>query len=181
MVTTERPFAIPCTCGTRVRVSAGQAGGRTTCGGCGRPLDVPRLRDLATHAADAEPGPAGSGWDAGRGMVFAGCALALLATLAALAAEPLGGAIIGRSPAPQAIRQSVAAAPIAAVHAAYTQAANEGLNRPPSAVEVRLQQYSRLAKSLAAALWVVAVGGGLVALAGFALRSARGGSRREAS
>jgi len=180
MVTTERPFAIPCSCGARVRVSAGQAGGRTTCGGCGRPLDVPRLRDLATHAT-AEQGPAGSGWDAGRGMVFAGCALAVLAMLAALMAEPLGGVLIGRPPAPQAIRQSVAAAPIAAVHAAYTQAANEGLNRPPSAVEVRLQQYARLAKSLAAALWVLAVGGGLVALAGFMLRSARGGSRREAS
>lgn len=180
MVTTERPFAIPCTCGTRVRVSAGQAGGRTTCGGCGRPLDVPRLRDLATHAADAEPGPAGSGWDAGRGMVFAGCA-GVAGNAGGPRGRAPGGAIIGRSPAPQAIRQSVAAAPIAAVHAAYTQAANEGLNRPPSAVEVRLQQYSRLAKSLAAALWVVAVGGGLVALAGFALRSARGGSRREAS
>jgi len=177
MVTTDQPLSIPCSCGARVRVTAGQAGGRTICSACGQLFDVPRLRDLTAHAADDRGAPARSEWDSGRGMMFAGCALAALAALAALVAQPLGAAIIGRPPEPRAIREGVAAAPIAAVHAAYTQASHEGLGRPPSAVEVRLQQYSRLAKSVAAVLWVVATIGGLVACAGFALRSA--GSSRD--
>jgi len=95
MVTTERFFAIPCPCGGRISVSAGQAGGRATCSECRREVDVPRLRDLAAYADDKDHVDkdhardrvtAASGWDLSRGLVFAGCAAAGLAALAALAA-----------------------------------------------------------------------------------------------
>lgn len=174
MVTTDRAFAIPCPCGARVTVSAGQAGGRAACAACGGSLDVPRLRDLAGFtAADAgDRVRTATGWDLPRGMTFAGCAVAALAALAAVVAEPLGGALIGRPPSPGTIRRDVAAAPIAAVHAAFSEASRAGVNRPPSPAEVRLQQFSRLARGLSLGLWVVAGVGGVIACAGLAVRSA---------
>ncbi|MFM9059481.1 MAG: hypothetical protein ACKOSQ_10220 [Planctomycetaceae bacterium] len=139
------------------------------------------MRELAAHADAGGRVSAAPGWDVPRGMAFAGCAVAALAAGAALVAEPLGAVIVGRPPPPQAIRDGVAVAPIAAVHAAYTQATQAGLNRPPSAEEVRLQQFSRLARSLARTLWWLAAAGGLVAAAGFALRSARGPAGNDGS
>lgn len=145
-----------------------------TCRECGLDLDVPRLRDLAAFADDRDHVGTPSSWDPARGMAFAGCAVAALAALAAAVADPVGTLLVDRTPQPPAIRRNVDAAPIASVHEAFTEAARVGLNRPPSTEEIRLQQFSRLVRSLATVLWGVAAAGVVVASVGLVIRSARG-------
>lgn len=66
-------YLIPCTCGNKVRVDAGQAGAKVSCS-CGNQISVPTfraLRDLEletplTPAVVSEP----RRWSAGRGILF---------------------------------------------------------------------------------------------------------------
>jgi hypothetical protein len=43
-------YQIPCECGTKTLVSRSQAGMRIPCAGCGKPIEVPTIRNLAAFA-----------------------------------------------------------------------------------------------------------------------------------
>lgn len=81
-------YFLTCSCGKKVAVDAGQAGGRATCT-CGQQLDVPTLRNLR-HLPRAEPEAgksrptAGAAWNMKKGFVAAGLIIAGLLTAYAL-------------------------------------------------------------------------------------------------
>ena len=69
-------YLLPCPCGQKVRVDAGQAGAKVTCA-CGKQLAVPTFRALKELEAEAPAVSAAArgaieapSWTAGRGMLF---------------------------------------------------------------------------------------------------------------
>lgn len=183
MVIAERSYLVPCTCSARVAVTAGQAGGRIACPACGASIDVPRLRDLGQYqAAAATSGRHHSVWDASRGLLFAGAAIALVAAVAAASVARIGGGMFPQPPTDDMIRVAVRAAPIVDVHTAWQSIAVSGVQRPPTEDEIRIGQFARTALGISRVLWVVAGVGAAVAGYGAAMlaasrsRSVRSGS-----
>jgi len=73
-------YLLTCSCGERVPVEIGQAGGSVTCR-CGTKLDVPTLRQLRhLPQVKAEEAPVRSGWGARQGIIAAS-AIAVVACL----------------------------------------------------------------------------------------------------
>lgn len=178
MAKAERTFLLPCACGARLPVTAGQAGGRTVCAACGCESDVPRLRDLSAHAVDEVcPTPA-SGASLARGLLVAGVAIAIAAAAMAAALVPIGGLFFRQPPTAADIRASVAAAPLTDVHAAWQSMARYGVVRPASMEELRLQQFATRAVGISRLLWGTSAVGLAAAVAGAALAAAGGGRRR---
>src|SRR2546429_7064272 len=76
-------YLLPCTCGQKVRVDAGQAGAKVPCA-CGQQLTVPTFRALreleqeVPVAAVPVRGAATNDWDAVRGLLFSVGLLAFL-------------------------------------------------------------------------------------------------------
>jgi hypothetical protein len=69
---------LTCECGEKVPVDIGQAGGQVTCS-CGRPLNVPTLRNLKQLPVAETPASAVAGqapWNIKKGFVAAGLILA---------------------------------------------------------------------------------------------------------
>jgi len=158
-------------------VTAGQAGGRAVCPACGCESDVPRLRDLAVHAVEeVRPTPA-SGASLARALLVAGVAIAIAAAAMAAAVVPIGGLFFRQPPTAAEIRASVAAAPIAEVHAAWQSMATYGVVRPASMEELRLQQFATRAAGISRLLWGTSVVGLSAAVAGAALAAVGGGRR----
>lgn len=68
-------YLLPCSCGKKVRVDAGQAGAKVDCE-CGQQLAVPTFRALRALEVDAAPATAAArgsqpaGWNAVRGILF---------------------------------------------------------------------------------------------------------------
>lgn len=54
---TQMRFEVPCECGRRLCVTAGDAGATLKCA-CGRPVEVPNLNELRASAPPSEPKPA---------------------------------------------------------------------------------------------------------------------------
>src|SRR5215472_6727918 len=48
-------YRIPCECGDAVTVSEGFAGTKVSCGGCGRTIVVPSLRELRRQTGQKQP------------------------------------------------------------------------------------------------------------------------------
>ncbi|MCE9631626.1 MAG: hypothetical protein K8S94_13040 [Planctomycetia bacterium] len=175
MATAERTYLVPCACSARVAVTAGQAGGRVACPACGGSIDVPRLRDLEQYEVTAvTSGEPLVGWDASRGLLFAGVAIALVATVAAANVARIGGGMFPQPPADNTIRAAVRAAPIVDVHAAWQAIAVSGVQRPPTEEEIRIGQFSRTAGGISMVLWGVAGLGAALAAAGGAMLASRG-------
>lgn len=166
MATAERIFLLPCTCSARVPVTAGQAGGRTSCSSCGREIDVPRLRDLAGYAVDQPRGAEPPRSGVGRGLLVAGSAAAIGAALLAVALVPVGGRFFRQPPTVAEIRAAVAAAPAVQVHEAWQSMARSGVGRPATPEELRLQQFAAHATGVARLLWGISGVGLVTALAG---------------
>ena len=180
MATAERTFLLPCTCSARVSVTAGQAGGRAACSACGREIDVPRLRDLAVYAVD-QPDAAGAPRSGlGRGLVVAGCAVAIGAAVLALSLVPIGGLFFPQPATAKEIRSAVAAAPPTDVHSAWRSIVSSGVARPATQEELRLQQFAAHVAGVAKLLWGISGIGLAMAMAGAAIaasgRSTRGGA-----
>jgi hypothetical protein len=68
-------YLLPCSCGKKVRVDAGQAGAKVDCE-CGQQLAVPTFRGLRELEVDSAPAAADArssqpeGWNAVRGILF---------------------------------------------------------------------------------------------------------------
>jgi len=182
MATAERTFLLPCTCSAIVSVTAGQAGGRTACAACGSEIDVPRLRDLAAYAVDQPRGTVVPRSGLGRGLVVAGCAVAIGAAVLASSLVPIGGLFFPQPTTVAKIRAAVSAAPPADVHLAWQSMARSGVARPATQEELRLQQFAAHAAGVAKLLWGVSGIGLVMAVAGAAIaasgRSAGGGAPR---
>lgn len=156
-------------------MTAGQAGGRIACPACGAGIDVPRLRDLEQcEVAAVTHGERRAGWDALRGLLFAGVAIALVATVAAANVARIGGSMFPQPPDANVIRAAVRAAPIVDVHAAWQSIAVSGVRRPPTEEEIRIGQFARTAAGIAAVLWGVAGLGVVLAATGAAMLASRG-------
>ncbi|MCE9526046.1 MAG: hypothetical protein K8R36_08330, partial [Planctomycetales bacterium] len=79
-------YLLPCSCGKKVRVDAGQAGARVDCE-CGQQLAVPTFRalrnlELDATAPDLDKGSLRPAWNAQRGVLFS---FGLLVTVVAVA------------------------------------------------------------------------------------------------
>jgi len=77
-------YLLPCSCGKKIPVDAGQAGARISCE-CGQQLNVPTFRSLknleqAAPVAVMNAAAAGSSWSTTRGIFFS---LGMLATVVA--------------------------------------------------------------------------------------------------
>lgn len=161
----ERTYRVPCACSHGVIVTAGQAGGRVSCPACGAEVVVPRLRDLAALVVVEEAAaPRAPVWDAGRGLLVAGGALALVAAVLAASLNRMGGFFFPLPPGEAAIRMAVDQAPEEVVQSMWESASRGGVARPITADELRLIQFTRLADGVSKALWGVAAVG--VAMAG---------------
>jgi hypothetical protein len=169
MATAERTFLLPCTCSARVSVTAGQAGGRTACAACGREIDVPRLRDLTAYALDQPRGTVVPRSGLGRGLLVAGCAVAIGAAVLASSLVPIGRLFFPQPATVAEIQAAVAAAPPTAVHSAWQSMARSGVARPATPEELRLQQFAAHAAGVANLLWGISGIGLVVAVAGAAI------------
>jgi hypothetical protein len=79
-------YLLPCSCGLKVRVDAGQAGAKVACS-CGQQISVPTFRALKALEVDAPIAAAAAAkrsppWSAGRGMLFsAGLLVSVIAAV----------------------------------------------------------------------------------------------------
>ncbi len=159
----EKPHLLVCGCSARIPVAKGQAGGQVRCQACGAVVDVPRLRDFAgLEVATDDPRPLRR-WDAARGVLLAGAALAALAAVAATTIVSLASRAVGAAPDPEAIRVAVAAADTVEVHRAWQRLTEWGVDRLPTDDERRQRAVAASAAGVAMALWIVAGVGALIA------------------
>ncbi|MGI9177721.1 MAG: hypothetical protein ACR2IT_07685 [Pirellulales bacterium] len=183
MSSVDRIFLIPCACSARVAVTAGQAGDTIACPACGQPVAIPRLRDLASFASP----PASSavaqrtGWDAARGLVFAGALTAILGAILATSLTRIGGLFFRQPASVAAIRAAVRSAPVGDVHAAWKASSTMGVHRPPTEEELRLQQFAKTSSGIETVGWGLACIGGVIAIAGGLLIASAGGKKKAAS
>jgi hypothetical protein len=167
----ERRYLVPCGCSARLPVTAGQAGERLVCSACGRSVEVPRLRDLVRLEGEGVGGHERGAWDPSRGLLFVGGVVAIVAAIAAANVHVIGARFFRQPPDAHAIRTAVRAASPVDIHSAWHSLAASGVRRSPTEEELRLQQFTRSARGVAAVLWAsagiaaaVAVAGGLLAI-----------------
>jgi hypothetical protein len=166
----ERFYLVPCECSARVPATVGQAGERVVCAACGRSVAVPRFRDLVRLDVAGAEAPDRAAWDPSRGLLFAGGVVAIVAAIAAFNVHVIGARFFPQPPDAHAIRTAVQAASPVDIHAAWHSLVASGVRRSPTEEELRLQQFTRSARGVAAVLWAsagiaaaVAVAGGLLA------------------
>lgn len=138
---------------------------------------MPRLRDLERLPAAGSPAAVARRWDAARGCVLAGVAVAVLAALAAVNVRLIGGRWLPPAAPADVIRATVVGAADADVHQAWRALRRAGVSRMATDDEVRRQLVARSTGGLAAILWGVAAAGGALAAAG-GIGLVRGTSRR---
>ena len=119
-------YQLSCACGATVAVGRGQAGGRTTCPGCGTTLPVPRLGELTRLPPTRHAAPAGRTWTAAHACLLGGAVTAVVSLASA--------AFLRAAPPPafanDMIRAAVAAASTADVYRAWRGFAQSGVARP---------------------------------------------------
>jgi hypothetical protein len=168
MSSADRIFLVPCACSARVPVTAGQAGETMVCPECGQSLDIPRLRDLVGFAAAKPPSSSAThgGWDAARGLMVAGVSIAILGTILATSLVRIGGMFFQQPASAEAIRVAVRSVPVGDLHAAWKTVVATGVRRPPSAEELRLQQFAKTSSGIETVAWGLAGIGLAIAVAG---------------
>jgi hypothetical protein len=183
MPTAERIYLVPCDCSERIRATAGQAGERLACPACGRGVDVPRFRDLTACECERPATlPRATHWDAGRGLLLAGIAGAVVSATLAVSLVRVGSLFFAQPPELPLIRDAVAKAPLTDIQAAWQSLARTGVRRPATQDEHRLEQFARTTSGVVTLLWVLAGVGTATALAGVAMlmtAGARSGSHAE--
>ncbi len=142
-------YLLPCTCGQSVRVSNKDAGQGVRCA-CGKMLDVPTLRGLATlERADAALAARPRAWGPRQQAVFA----LVLLTLAA--AGMAGYLAIGLpvAPEPPELPEIHENSPLADVYAVYEDA-KKGLGEPPPSL---LPEEISIVNERAMKLWGIKI------------------------
>ncbi len=151
----------------------GQAGGRMVCPGCGRAIDVPRLRDLEAFAVAVAP-VASRSWRACQGWLLLAAAVAATSAAAAWFIGAGGLADASRIPDADSIRAAVDSADAATIHKAWLAMRFSGIDRGAFPEELRLQQLAGVASRVSRLLWAIAALAGMAA-AGAAIRCLAGG------
>lgn len=157
-------YLLPCACSATIEIGAGQAGGTVVCPACGRPVAVPKLRDLkALRTADSgRAGPHRGGWSLPHASMLAGAAVAALAwTAAAYFAAARNPLIDGDT-----IRAAVAAADDASIREAWKSLSRSGVARQPTPEERHAQRTMRFRRGAAAGLAVIGAVGALAMIGG---------------
>jgi hypothetical protein len=164
-------YLLTCACSAVIPVGPGQAGGQAVCGKCGKATDVPRLGELTRLPVASPVAKPGGSWSAAHGCLLGGMLVASLALAAA--------GYLGMAPRPvfeaAAIRADAERVPITEIHKAWQFISRTGISRPRTFEEERIDQLSRSARSVAAALWVVAAAGAAVAIGAGVALARRGG------
>lgn len=172
-----RSFLVRCPCSADVAVRAGQAGERITCPACGNGLALPRLRDLEKLPTAGPSAPVVRRWDAARGCVLAGTALAVLAGLAAANTGLVGGRALPPAAPADLVRATVVSAADTDVYQAWRAVRRAGVGRLATDDEVRRQLLARSTGALSVVLWTIAAGGVVLAIGG-GIGLVRGTSRQ---
>lgn len=165
MPASARLFRVPCRCSAAVTVLPGQAGSQLTCPTCGSPIEVPRLRDLAPFAIEAER-PSGPRWRPAHAWLLVGGLVAAAAAVAAVVVGSFDGGASVRLPDEQVIRQVIEASDAATIHAAWRSLRQASVDRGAMPAELLVQRAAGSASRIAILLWAVAALAGLAALGG---------------
>jgi len=160
-----RLFRVPCRCSATVTIGPGQAGSQVPCPGCGSPIDVPRLRELATFAVPAGPA-SGPGWRPGEAWLLMGSLLALVAGLAAAIVGSFDGGASQWLPGDEVIREVIESADVATIYAAWQAMRTAGVDRGAIPAEARVQRSAGSTARVAGLLWALAAAGGVAAAGG---------------
>lgn len=146
-------YLLPCDCGAKVAVSPGQAGGQTRCGGCGREMAVPKLRDLGRLERCESARVATAAWRPAHAVVLLGS----LAGIVGLGAA----AWLGRGPAnavdERALRAMINAADDTSIYKVWSERLAESTVRRPAAdEELAVLRQDRFATALSRGFSLVA-------------------------
>jgi hypothetical protein len=169
-----KKFLLRCECAADMAVGTGQAGGRATCPGCGRSVEVPklreleRLRELVPDTVAARPR-----WSPAHAVALLGAVVAIVAWTAAMimtGSTPRGAVDL------DAFRAAVNAASEAQVYAAWKRGTYESVERSPTRDEEKLLQVSRFAGGISRTLQIIGGLGAVTALVGGAAAVAGGAS-----
>lgn len=175
-------YLLSCSCGGRVGVGSGQAGGSVRCGACGQSLQVPKLRDLSQLPVEvSETAQRRRRWTPAHGLMLAGWIVAAAAWLASgTLRKPAEGTFDA-----EAIRRFVAARSDREIFEVWRKAfssatvARQSLESEKQLVR-QTQFYAGLRWTLlivGAAGLVAALGGAAAVLAGEKPGSPRSGDR----
>jgi hypothetical protein len=159
-------------CGLQIAVTAGQAGDRVTCGGCGTDVAVPRLGDLARlPRSDAMPATSRprSSWTAGHACLWSGLVIAGLSSVAALALQSPPGPAVDED----RIRTAFRAGSIVDVYQIWQGLERVGVARPPTDAEQDVLLRTRARGGIARVVWLAAAAGGVLAAVGATAMAAR--------
>jgi len=156
-------YLLPCECTADVAVTAGQAGGRVTCGQCGRELGVPKLGDLARlRRKDVAESGRPMTWRPAQAVAFLGTMVAVGAALGAVWIAPRTAGVLDE----RALRAAVLTVDDLAVYRVWSEGLSRtGVARPPADEELALQRQTRFADSMRGVLGVVAATAALAGLA----------------
>jgi hypothetical protein len=175
MAAAKRIFLLPCAgCQQVIEVVAGQAGGQVVCG-CGRPNDVPKLRELGgLPLKSAVPAGVERGWGLSQALMLAG----LFSCLLAAAAGWWIGAVPESAVDPAITRANIDRGTDRQLYESLVNLAAASVDRPPLPEEMQLQRRERFATGMSRTLYALAALGALVAVVAALLRPS---SPRESS
>ena len=166
-----KTYLLTCVCAAEVPVGAAQAGGRIACQGCGRQLEVPKLRDLGKLPfREQSVVPLRAGWNPGQLLLLLGSLLTIGCGLLLIAVPP-------PPPRPDVTPLIKRAVYDTSIHDCYsnwkTMLSRTGVGRALMPSEKRMQRMESFQNgirfvltSVAALATVAALGGGLSLLMG---------------
>jgi hypothetical protein len=157
-------YLLSCSCGGRVGVGSGQAGGSVRCDACGRSLQVPKLRDLSKLPTEvSETVQVHRRWTPAHGLMLAGGIVAAAAWLASgTLRQPAEGAFDA-----EAIRRFVAARSDREIFEVWRKAfASATVARQSLESEKQLVRQTQFYAGLRWTLLIVGAAGLLAALGG---------------
>lgn len=168
MAAAKRIFLLPCAgCRQVIEVVAGQAGGQVVCG-CGRPNDVPKLRELSgLPLKSTVPDGGERRWGLPQALMLAG----LFSCLVAAAAGWWIGAIPESVVDPAIIRANIDRGTDRQLYESLVNLAAASVDRPPLPEELHLQRQERFATGMSRTLYALAALGALVAFGAALLRT----------
>jgi len=172
-----KTYLLSCDCSREIPVTAADAGGTVTCQGCGRVVDVPKLRNLGSlREATPVAAPARRRWTAGHTTILVGLLLATTAGMLSRLFQP--------PPPPRVdlddLRRTLAATSFANIYGYWATQMRQRAIAPqptPAAEAFRRQAAesgwwrTRLEYAAAASLALAATGALAVALRSAAERS----------
>lgn len=118
--------------------------------------------------------PRATRWDAGRGLLLAGIAGAVVSATLAVSLVRVGSLFFPQPPDLLLIRDAVVKAPLTDIQAAWQSLTRTGVRRPATQDEHRLEQFARTTSGVVTLLWVLAGVGTATALAGVAMLATAG-------